>query len=139
MNVFCCSPFYLWYGLTEYSVVGTALGPAFPVDMPGTGLITLRHCFHPATSTCPLMSDSSTAVVMCLDSLWESMPLIVGDMESGRTLSAAAAAKSLQLCPTLCNPIDGSPPDFPVPGILQARSLEWLPFPPPMHESEKGN
>ena len=37
----------------------------------------------------------------------------------------AAAAKSLQLCPTLCNPIDGSPPGSPVPGILQARTLEW--------------
>ena len=39
---------------------------------------------------------------------------------------AAAAAKSLQSCPTLCNPIDGSPPGFPVPGILQARTLEWV-------------
>ena len=38
----------------------------------------------------------------------------------------AAAAKSLQLCPTLCNPIDGSPPGSPVPGILQARTLEWV-------------
>ena len=40
--------------------------------------------------------------------------------------AAAAAAKSLQSCPTLCNPIDGSPPGSPVPGILQARSLEWV-------------
>ena len=40
--------------------------------------------------------------------------------------AAAAAAKLLQLCPTLCNPIDGSPPGFPVPGILQARTLEWV-------------
>ena len=39
---------------------------------------------------------------------------------------AAAATKSLQLCPTLCNPIDGSPPGSPVPGILQARTLEWV-------------
>ena len=38
---------------------------------------------------------------------------------------SAAAAKSLQLCSTLCNPIDGSPPGSPVPGILQARTLEW--------------
>ena len=51
----------------------------------------------------------------------------VGDMESARTLSvaaaaaAAAAAKLLQLCPALCDPIGSSPPDFPVPGILQAR------------------
>ena len=71
-------------------------------------------------------------------------------------LHTAAAAKSLQSCPTLCDPIDGSPPGSPVPGILQARVLEWgaiaffqfytqwcinvnpslpihpLPFPPPM-------
>ena len=38
----------------------------------------------------------------------------------------AAAAKSLQSCPTLWDPIDGSPPDSPVPGILQARTLEWV-------------
>ena len=38
---------------------------------------------------------------------------------------AAAAAKSLQSCPTLCDPINGSPPGSPVPGILQARTLEW--------------
>ena len=38
----------------------------------------------------------------------------------------AAVAKSLQSCPTLCDPIDGSPPGFPVPGILQARTLEWV-------------
>ena len=41
-------------------------------------------------------------------------------------LTAAAAAKSLQSCPTLCDPIDGSPPGSPVPGILQARILEWV-------------
>ena len=39
---------------------------------------------------------------------------------------AAAAAKSLQSCPTLFDPIDGSPPGSPVPGILQARTLEWV-------------
>ena len=40
--------------------------------------------------------------------------------------TAAAAAKSLQSCPTLCDPIDSSPPGSPVPGILQARTLEWV-------------
>ena len=42
------------------------------------------------------------------------------------TSAAAAAAKSLQSCPTLCNPIDGSPQGSPIPGILQARTLEWV-------------
>ena len=40
--------------------------------------------------------------------------------------AAAAAAKSLQSCPTLCDSMDGSPPGSPVPGILQARTLEWI-------------
>ena len=40
--------------------------------------------------------------------------------------AAAAAAKSLQSCPTLCDPIDVTPPGSPVPGILQARTLEWV-------------
>ena len=40
--------------------------------------------------------------------------------------SAELTAKSLQSCPTLCDPIDGSPPGSPVPGILQARTLEWV-------------
>ena len=44
----------------------------------------------------------------------------------GQKAAAAAAAKSLQSCPTLCDPRDGSPPGFPVPGILQARTLEWV-------------
>ena len=48
------------------------------------------------------------------------------DMEQQTGSIAAAAAKSLQSCPTLCNPIDGSPPGPAVPGILQARTLEWV-------------
>ena len=51
--------------------------------------------------------------------------------------AAAAAAKLLQSCLTLCDLIDSSPPGSPVPGILQARTLEWVAIPFPMHESEK--
>ena len=47
-------------------------------------------------------------------------------MISSECSATAAAAKSLQSCPTLCDPIDGSPPSSPVPGILQARTLEWV-------------
>ena len=42
------------------------------------------------------------------------------------TIKKAAAAASLQSCPTLCNPIDGSPPGSPISGVLQARTLEWV-------------
>ena len=48
------------------------------------------------------------------------------ESNSNILISSAAAAKSLQSCPTLCNPIDGSPSGSPVPGILQARTLEWV-------------
>ena len=51
-------------------------------------------------------------------------PSVYGILQA-KTL-AAAAAKSLQLCPTLCDPIDSSPPGSPVPGIFQARTLEWV-------------
>ena len=48
------------------------------------------------------------------------------DLETRVPAAAAAAAKSLQLCLTLCDPIDSSPPGSIVPGILQARTLEWV-------------
>ena len=48
------------------------------------------------------------------------------EKSESESLSAASAAKSLQLCPTLCDPIDGSPPGCAIPGILQARILEWV-------------
>ena len=51
--------------------------------------------------------------------------------------AAAAAAKLLQSCPTLCDPIDSSPPGSPVTGILQARTLEWVAISFSKHESEK--
>ena len=57
-----------------------------------------------------------------LESSWKYQ---VQDMQL-QSAAAATAAKWLQLCPTLCNPIDGSPPGSPVPGILQARTLEWV-------------
>ena len=47
-------------------------------------------------------------------------------LEEISAAAAPAAAKSLQACPTLCDPIDGGPPGSPVPGILQARTLEWV-------------
>ena len=52
-------------------------------------------------------------------------------------IRTAAAAKPLQLCPTLCDPIDGSPQGSPVPEILQARTLEWVAISFSMHESKK--
>ena len=68
-----------------------------------------------------------------LERVWRKgnpLTLLVGMQTSTATMensvAAAAAAKLLQSCPTLCNPIDGSPPGSPVPGILQERILEWV-------------
>ena len=55
---------------------------------------------------------------------FERIPLLCSSLNC--CFDAATAAKSLQSCPTLCDPIDGSPPGSPVPGILQARTLEWV-------------
>ena len=60
-----------------------------------------------------------------ISSLSKSVSLFLF-FKNPRILFAAAAAKSLQLSPTLCGPRDGSPPGSPVPGILQARTLEWV-------------
>ena len=64
----------------------------------------------------PLGNTSTSKTVVILHSLWH---IFHGDQ-------FAATAKLLQSCPTLCDPIDGSPPGSPVPGILQTRTLEWI-------------
>ena len=50
----------------------------------------------------------------------------INKLKNNNHTATATAAKSLQSCPTLCDPIDGSPPGSPIPGILQARTLEWV-------------
>ena len=57
---------------------------------------------------------------------WTEEPGGLQSMWLQKTWTAAATAKSLQLCLTLSDPIDGSPPGSPIPGILQARILEWV-------------
>ena len=57
---------------------------------------------------------------------WLTLQLIISYHLPFITVNSVAAAKSLQSCPIMCEPIDGSPPGSPVPGILQARTLEWV-------------
>ena len=52
--------------------------------------------------------------------------VLVSGIQQSESLTHIHDAKALQSCPTLCDPIDGSPPGSPVPGILQARTLEWV-------------
>ena len=69
---------------------------------------------------------SRSLLVVRLGVGWKARQLALGQRSLQLNVAAAAAAKSRQSCPTLCDPIDGSPPGSPVPGILQARILEWV-------------
>ena len=64
-----------------------------------------------------------------LDASGKPCPPNLPAVTTQNTSAAAAAAKSLQSRPTLCDPRDGSPPGSPIPGILQARTLEWVAIP----------
>ena len=75
-------------------------------------LIHIYRTFHPKTMNFTFFSSTHRT--------FSRIDHILGHKSS---LAAAAAAKLLQSCPTLCDPIDGSPPGSPVPGILQARTL----------------
>ena len=90
-----------------------ALRSSFTVAKCLGSLRTLRVC----PRVCKGRELGAVITTFALYGLLESVTL---------TRAAAAAAKLLQLCPTLCNPIDGSPPGSPIPGILQARTLEWV-------------
>ena len=88
----------------------------------------------------PYLSEQFMLLVDCYVSLFLSQlskHILQKQNEHKVIPAAAAAAKSLQLCPTLCNPIDGLLPGSSVPGILQQEHWSGLPFPSPMHESEK--
>ena len=71
-----------------------------------------------------IINNSYILLTVCCIAAMESALFILINFYNN-PIAAAAAAKSLQSCPTLCDPIDGSPPGSPVPGILQARTLEW--------------
>ena len=84
---------------------------------------------HPLSSPSPLPSIFPSISVLSNESVrhirWPQYWSFSFSI-SPSSVAATATAKSLQSCPTLCDPIDGSPPGSPVPGILQARTLEWV-------------
>ena len=89
----------------------------WPPEKPNTGVgsLSLLQRIFPT-------QESSQGLLHCRRILYQLSHQ--GSLPGGA--AAAAVAKSLQSCPTLCDPIDGSPAGFPVPGILQARTLEWV-------------
>ena len=80
----------------------------------------------PTPGDLPDPGIESRSPALQADTLLSEPPGKTVDTIPAAAAAAAAAAKSLQSCPTLCDPIDGSPPGSPVPGILQARTLEWV-------------
>ena len=89
---------------------GLALGEGSP-----SGLYLIVFSLYPHLAQGRESSSLKSLLLRTLISFWG---LCLHDL--------AAAAKSLQSCPTLCHPIDRSPPGSPIPGILQARTLEWV-------------
>ena len=84
--------------------------------------LSISACFN---TPLPMPTSASSAPALLLNKASCSrFSHLASARTSQKTSAAAAAAKSLQSCPTLCDPIDGSPPGSPVPGILQARTLE---------------
>ena len=65
-------------------------------------------------------------MILYIENPKDSMRKLLELISEFSKVAAAAAAKSLQSCPTLCDPTDGSPPGSAIPGVLQARTLEWV-------------
>ena len=86
--------------------------------------------FHLLTLSLSLAADFIVSIISFFQGLGSGICLVIvilrGVCRESGSQGHAAAAKSLQLCPTLCDPIDGSPPGSAVPGILQAGTLEWV-------------
>ena len=83
-------------------------------------ILSVTKVLAPGTSLS--LAYGQLVIFSSIKSAWNSL----ATRTAWEFILAAAAAKLLQSCPTLCDPIDGSPPGFSVPGILQARALEWV-------------
>ena len=89
---------------------------------------SLQSCLtDPTRLLCPWDSSGKNTGVGCHALLQGLNPCLLGLLAlAGEFFTTTAAAKLLQWCPTLCDPLDGSSPGSPVPGILQAKTLEWV-------------
>ena len=93
-----------------------------------TIVLKLQKVYSPLEGACILQFVNHFLSVLLLSVICLSGPDWCLSLRhpAAAAAAAAAAAKSLQSCPTLCDPIDRSPPGFPIPGILQARTLGWV-------------
>ena len=88
----------------------------------------INVCWTKLTKVCLKISSIKLGIIWDYLHLLSPLLLILlwNDRAYNKQEKGAAAANALQSCPTLCDPIDGSPPGSPVPGIFQARTLEWV-------------
>ena len=112
--------------------------PAHPEPTPGRQELS-KQCANKRSKSiivkCPVCTSWWRFTIEKIKKKFPGLPVTkLGDLDWH--IRAAATAKSHQLCLTLCDPIDGSPLGSPIPGILQEH-WSGLPFPSPMHESEK--
>ena len=118
-------PLYVtcWFSFVAFNILSLSLIFVILITMSLT--VFLLGYILPGT-----FYASWTWLISSFPMLGNFSAIISSDIFSGpfshSSPSAAAAAKSLQSCPILCDPRDSSPPDSPVPGILQARTLEWV-------------
>ena len=104
----------------------TPLGLCYPLRVSPSSLALARLSgFFPGTLILFMWCSESLSLVCVGQKERKNLNELFGQLKMKLKL-LAAAAKSLQSCPTLCDPIDGSPPGFTVPVILQARTLEWV-------------
>ena len=129
MNILCCMALGVLNILSWMNNTGRKVTLTFPLPSPNTDHKTLLQevsFLHPEQRSILISKDKGTRRESQQTS-FASFPQFI----------AAAAAKSLQSCPTLCNPIDGSPPGSTSLGFSRQEHWSGLPFPSPMHESEK--
>ena len=121
----------LW-GPTDYSLSGPSVcGILKARILEWVAMPSSRGSFRPRDETCVFLCPASQA---------DSLPLSHREAHvqiNSMPAAAAAAAKSLQSCSTLCDPRDGSPPGSPSLGFSRQEHWSGLPFPSPMHENEK--
>ena len=116
-----------WCGFTDFIPTAPLIIYPLPVSFIFTYFCDM---FHSTISYITMTVWMSKSWVLSLKNIsflkFRGRGIEVCNIYNTTYSAAAAAAKSLQSCPTLCDPIDGSPPGFPIPGILQARTLEGV-------------
>ena len=108
-----------------------------PGSVPGSGKVSWRRKWQPTPVFLPGKSHGQEPGRLQSMELQSRTQLSDFTYLLTKHAAAAAAAKSLQSCPTLCDPIDGSPPGFRSLGLSRQEHWNGSPFPSPVHESEK--